>query len=251
MAGGLLTTVAVLKVDLHIHTADDPADEIPYSTRELIDRAAELQFDALAITLHDRQLKLDLLEGYAAERGITLIPGIERTICGKHVLLLNFSQAAEQVTTFADLAELRARERGLVVAPHPFFPAGPALMGALDTHADLFDAVEWNAMFTRFVNFNRLARRWAARHRKPLVGNGDVHRLYQLGTCYSLVDAQRSADSICTAIREARVQVVARPLSTVQAIRTLCDMFGTDLAAWWQRGAVRSPRNVSPQSRAA
>jgi len=219
----------VLKVDLHIHTADDPVDHIPYTTRELIDRAATLRYDALAITLHDRQLDLRAFEAYAANRGITLIRGIERTICGKHVLLLNFSDAVEQVTTFDDLARLRAREAGLVIAPHPFFPAASALNGVLDAHADLFDAVEWSAMFTRALNFNRAARRWAARHGKPLVGNGDVHRLYQFGSCYSLVDADRSPSAICAAIRAGRVVVKARPLSTLEAVRTMGDLYLTDL----------------------
>jgi predicted metal-dependent phosphoesterase TrpH len=224
----------VLKVELHSHTGDDPSDTIPYSTRDLIDRAAALRYDALAITLHDRQLDLRPWQAYAAERRITLIPGIERTIEGKHVLLINFSGAAEQVGSFEDLARLLARESGLVIAPHPFFPVGPVLGKALDDHARLFDAVEWNAMFTRSVNFNRRAERWAARHGKPMVANGDVHRLYQLGTSYTLVDAARDPQAICDAVRAGRTRLEVSPLSALQAARTLCDMFGTDLAARWR-----------------
>ena len=99
----------MLKVELHSHTADDPYDRIPYTTRELIDRAAQLGYDALAVTLHDRQLDIQRLESYAVERGITLIPGIERSIQGKHVLLLNFRRGAEEVHSFDDLARLRQR----------------------------------------------------------------------------------------------------------------------------------------------
>src|SRR5438132_1025045 len=106
----------MLKVDLHTHTSDDPSDRISYSTFDLIDRAAELQFDAIAVTLHDCQLDPSPYRDYAAARGIVLIPGIERTIEGRHVLLLNFSRAAESVSSFADLARLKERERGLVVA---------------------------------------------------------------------------------------------------------------------------------------
>lgn len=72
----------MLKVELHTHTADDPIDSIPHSTLELIDRAAALHYDALAITLHDRQLDIRRLAPYAAERGIPLVPGIERSIQG-------------------------------------------------------------------------------------------------------------------------------------------------------------------------
>jgi predicted metal-dependent phosphoesterase TrpH len=207
----------MLKVELHSHTSDDPIDRIPYSTRQLIDRAAELGYHALAVTLHDRQLDIRDVEGYARERGVVLIPGIERTIEGKHVLLLNFRRGAEGVQSFEDLARLRQLEPGLVVAPHPFFPHLTCLRGALDRHAALFDAVEWNAMFTASVNFNRAAVRWARKHGKPVVGNGDVHRLRQLDTTFSLVEAEPDADAICDAIRRGRVRVDARPLSLVQA----------------------------------
>ncbi|MBI2189760.1 MAG: PHP domain-containing protein [Acidobacteria bacterium] len=214
----------MLKVDLHSHTSDDPIDRIPYSSRELIDRAAALGYDALAITLHDRQLDIALLAPYAAERGVTLIPGIERTIEGRHVLLLNFQAAAEDVRSFDDLARLRQREAGLVVAPHPYFPAAQSLFGRLTRHADLFDAVEYNAMYTASLNFNLPAVRWARRHGKPMVGNGDVHRFAQLGTTYSLVEAAADAASICHAIRTGRVRVETRPLTWPTAVRVVGGM---------------------------
>ena len=70
----------MLKVDLHLHTADDPLDRIRHSGAELVDRAAALGFDALAITLHDAQFDAARLRAYARERGVLLIPGVERTI---------------------------------------------------------------------------------------------------------------------------------------------------------------------------
>ena len=212
----------MLKTELHTHTADDPVDRIPHTTRDLIDRAAALGYGAVAVTLHERQLDLRRFDDYAADRGIVLIPGIERTIEGRHVLMLNFSPASERVRTFADLARLRAREpQGLVVAPHPFFPSTVCLRGDLERHAALFDAVERNAMFVPGVDFNARAEAWAARHGKPIVGNGDVHRLAQLGSTYSLVDAAPDAQSICDAIRAGRVRVESRPFSYIAAVRVL------------------------------
>jgi predicted metal-dependent phosphoesterase TrpH len=214
----------MLKVELHAHTADDPVDRIPYSTLELIDRAVALGYDALAITLHERQLDLTRFAAYAADRGLVLIPGVERTIEGKHVLLLNFSAGAEEVRTFTDLARLKARRPGLVVAPHPYFPAPVCLRGDLDRHAALFDAVEINAMFTRTLDFNKRAQRWARRHGKPLVGNCDVHRLVQLGSTYSLVDAPPDAESICEAVAAGRVVVESRPIAWSEAVRIVASM---------------------------
>ena len=116
-----------------------------------------------------------------------------------------------------------------MIAPHPFFPLRSCLRGLMDRHAALFDAVEYSGMFTARVNFNRPAERWARKRGKPLVGNGDVHRLRQLGTTYSLVDAEPHADAICEAVRAGRVQVEARPLSIVQAGALMMDLFASDL----------------------
>jgi predicted metal-dependent phosphoesterase TrpH len=230
----------VLKVELHTHTADDPRDRIPYTSAELIDRAAELGFHALAITLHDRQLDLRWLRGYAADRGVVLIPGIERTVEGKHVLLLNFSSGADSVRTFVDLERLKARHpRGLVVAPHPYFPGSSCLGRSLDRHGNLFDAVEWNAMFTKRINFNRPAAHWAARNGKPVVGCGDVHRMSQLGTTYSLVDAESTADAICHAIAEDRVQLETQPITLAAAAMTMASLLMDGLRGGAWGGSVR------------
>ena len=218
----------MLKVELHAHTSDDPLDRIPHSAVALIDRAAALGYDALAITLHNKQLDLALYAEYASARRLVLIPGLEREIHGCHVLLLNFSTQAEQVHSFEDLAALRSRERGLVVAPHPFFPIR-SLGRHLTRHPELFDAVECNAMYTRSLNFNRAAERWARRHGKPLVGNGDIHRLEQLGTTYSLVEADRDPASICAAIAGGRVRVVTTPLTWPTAIRIFGSMARSSL----------------------
>jgi hypothetical protein len=157
---------------------------------------------------------------------VVLIAGDDRTLEGRHDLLLNFSPAAETLGSFVVLAALRrAVPDGLVVAPHPYFPHPCCLRGRLDEHAGLFDAVECNAMFTASLDFNARARRWAAAHGKPMVGNGDVHRLAQLGTTYSLVDAEPHPTSICRAIRAGRVEVISQPLSWAVAARTMASLF--------------------------
>ncbi len=209
----------MLKVELHAHTDLDPLDAIRHSTRELIDRAARLGYHALAITPHDRYFDPAPEADYAGARGIVLLPGIERTIGHAHLLLINFPAACAGVRTFDDVAHLgREYPRGLVIAPHALFPTQSALgLRLLERHADLFDAIEVNAMFTRRLDFNRRVVAWAGRHGKPLVGNGDVHLLAQLGTTFSLVDAAPDPDAICAAIKAGRVDVRSQPLSMLRA----------------------------------
>jgi predicted metal-dependent phosphoesterase TrpH len=207
----------VLKVDLHAHTDEDPADHIAHTTSDLIDRAAELQFHALAVTLHDRYFDPAPHAAAAARRGILLLSGIERTIQGKHVLLINFPPEVSRVQTFPEVRALKARTKGLVVAPHPFYPVPSALRGDMDRLVTLIDAVEVNAMHTPTIDFNAAAIAWARVHGKPLVGNTDLHLLEQMGTTYSLVDAEPAADAICDAIRAGHVEVRREPLSLARA----------------------------------
>jgi predicted metal-dependent phosphoesterase TrpH len=215
----------VLKVDLHLHSSEDPVDVIDHNAHQLIDRAAELGFDALALTLHDYDLRDPSLVAYAREREIVLVPGVERTIERRHVVLLNFPDRTDYVRTFDDLAELRRTTNGLVIAAHPYFPDGSCLRSQLDRHVDLFDAVEWSYFWTRGLNFNAKAARFAAKHGKPLVANSDLHDLRQLGRTYTLVTADRDPDSICEAIREGRVSIQTSPVPKLELARVLGGMF--------------------------
>jgi len=216
----------VLKVDLHLHTSDDPLDRITCSGADIVDRAAALGFGALAVTLHDAPFDVARLAPYARERGIVLIPGVERTIRGRHVLLLNFpSSAVARVRSLDDLARLRDSGDGLVIAPHPFFPDRSCLgAAALDAYAAVFDAVEWSYFWMRAANFNARAARWARARGKPVVGNSDLHDLRQLGRTYSLVDAPPDAAAICAAVREGRVQLRTAPVPPQEFARVFGGM---------------------------
>jgi predicted metal-dependent phosphoesterase TrpH len=238
----------MLKAELHTHSSEDPVDLIPYDARALVDRAAALGYTALAVTLHDRQLDLALLAPYARERGVVLVPGIERTIRGKHVLLLNFPAAqAESVTDFDDLRRLKARAAGLVVAPHPFFPH-PTSLGrrVLDTYPDLFDALELNAFYTRRLDFNRRSLRWARERGKPVIGNADVHRLHQLGRTFSLIESEPDPAAVCDAIRQHQVTVRTEPLTIAQVASHLVDLLSTDARNACRRISLRpTPTKVT------
>ncbi len=237
----------MLKVDLHLHTSEDPADVIAHDAQALIERAAELGYSALAITLHDRQLSDSRVFDHARDCGITLIPGVERTIEGKHVLLLNFPHGAtESVRTFEDLEGLKRQASGLVVAAHPYFPDGTCLRSNLDRHADLFDAVEWSYFWTTGLNFNARAVEWAARHGKAIVGNSDLHDLRQLGRTYSLIFAERDADAICAAVREGQVSLETSPVPKLELARVVGGMFRRGKKPAGVRESVRVIAGTSP-----
>ena len=112
----------VLKVELHAHSNLDPHDGIFHTTRQLIDRAAELGYHALSVTCHNRYFDPTYDVAYARDRGMVLLPGVERTIGRAHVLLINFPETCQQVNSFDAAVALKdAHPNGLVIAPHPFY----------------------------------------------------------------------------------------------------------------------------------
>lgn len=234
----------MLKTELHAHTDLDPKDRIPHSTLQLIDRAAELGYHVVAVTLHDRYFDPDPYRPYARERGVLLLAGIERSIAGRHVLLINFGPECASVRTFDDVGRLKARASGLVIAPHPFYPTRSSLRDRLGPHASVFDAVELSFMYTRHIDFNRRAVAFAKAHQKPLVGNTDLHRLDQLGTTYSLVDADPEPDAICSAIRAGRVEVRTEAISFKRAAMTITRMAIGGVLGRVRRGRGRQSSGI-------
>ena len=77
----------MIKVDLHMHAGEDPEDGLRYPASALVEKAAELGYGAMAITLHGKVLKDEHLFQFARDKGVLLIPAVEWNIRGRDVLL--------------------------------------------------------------------------------------------------------------------------------------------------------------------
>ncbi|MBI2371311.1 MAG: PHP domain-containing protein [Deltaproteobacteria bacterium] len=221
-----------LKADFHLHTSEDPRDRVRYSARELIDRAAAEGYQVLAITCHDAVVYDEPLRAYAAARGIVLIPGVEATIQGCHVVLLNMP--GYRAGTFPSLAALREHKPDGVVAiaAHPFFPRSHCLRTLLAPYLDVFDAIEYCHFYTGQINFNRPAVELARREGRPLVGTSDAHVLRQFGLTYTLVDAEPTLEAVLRAIRGGQVEVVSRTLNLLECARIYTGVSLAGLSGW-------------------
>ena len=201
----------MLKADFHIHTDADPKDKIAYGGRDVVDLAAANGYGCLALTNHGVVTSDPHLTRYAAERGILLLPGVELTVEGKHVLLVNARPEHERIRTFADLAAARAPDL-LVIAPHPFYPQRRCLNGSFLRHRELFDAVEFCHFYHPLVNFNRRVEHLHREAGIPMVGSSDMHLMGQFHTTWTMVDARPEPADVVRAVRAGRTRVVTRPL---------------------------------------
>lgn len=206
-----------LKVDLHLHTANDLVELVAgrknlMSPKQLIDLAVAHQFDAIAITHHGLQYHDAELSEYARQRGLLLITGVETYIHKKHVLLINFS-AKKHILNYADLLRHKADDV-LVIAPHPFYFLPECLGRDLIRYRHCFDAIEFCHFYYRWFNPNRKAIRIAKQLNLPVVGNSDAHRSFQFGRTYSYVYAEeKTVPAIIRAIKEGKVEYVSQPLT--------------------------------------
>ena len=177
-----------IKIDLHIHTLDDPKDAVDFSAHQLLERARALGFRALAITLHDAVFDRKEVFADAAAMGILLIPAAEMRLLGADVIVLNVTaEEVAQLKNFDDLRSLRARRGGSIftIAPHPFYIFGGSIGSRLFAELDCFDAIEFCHFHIGLFNPNRRAQRVATRFGKPMIATSDAHRLHAFGRHYT------------------------------------------------------------------
>jgi len=150
---------------------------------------------------------------YARKRGVLLIPGVEATLEGKHVVLYNFLDYDNSWSG----PEIVTKHKGpnqLAIAPHPFFPIQVSLGKLVSRWRGLFDAIEYNCFYLFWLNFNQRAEEVAQQLDLPLVGNSDLHWIFQLGRTYSLIYADKNTGSVLNAIKQGHVRLVTKPVSS-------------------------------------
>src|SRR6266513_277994 len=219
-----------IKIDLHIHTLDDPKDAVDYSAHQLLERAHTLGFRVLAITLHDAVFDRQEVFADAAAMGILLIPAAEVRLCGADVIILNVTgEEIAELKNFDDLRRLRSRRGNSVftIAPHPFYVFGSSIGSRLFAEIDCFDAIELCHFHKGLFNLNRRAKKVASRFRKPLIATSDAHRLHAFGNHYTSIPMPRqlTVENVFTALRMARLKLTSPPCSFVDLVTTIYFIF--------------------------
>ena len=195
-----------IKVDLHIHTLDDPKDVLDYSAHQLLERAKQLGFGVLAITLHDTVFDRAEVFADAARMGILLIPAAEVRLQGADIILLNVNASeVAALKSFDDVRQLRSR-RGLSIftfAPHPFFKLGGSIGERLLSEIECFDAIELCHFHKGLFDLNRRAVKVAAQFNKPLLATSDAHQLHAFGRHYTAIPrpSELTIENVFAALR--------------------------------------------------
>jgi len=215
-----------IKIDLHIHTLDDPKDAVDYSAHQLLERARLLGFRVLAITLHDAVFDREEVFADAAAMGILLIPAAEVRLCGADVIILNVTgEEIAALKTFNDLRRLRARRGNSIftIAPHPFYVFGGSIGSRLIAEIDCFDAIELCHFHHGLFNPNRRAKKVASRFGKPLIATSDAHRLHAFGRHHTRIPTppELTLENVLASLRAGPLNLTSPPCSFVDLVSAI------------------------------
>ena len=234
-----------IKIDLHMHTLDDPKDAVDFSAHQLLERARSLGFRVLAITLHDAVFDRKEVFADAAAMGILLIPAVEVRLLGADVIVLNVTaEEIAQVRNFDDLRRLRARRGNSIftIAPHPFYVFGGSIGSRLFAEIDCFDAIEFCHFHIGPFNPNRRAQRVATRFGKPLIATSDAHRLHAFGRHYTSMPMPPAltVENVLAGLRSGPLRLTSPASSLGDFVSAIYFVFLTHPFRVWRK--MSSPR---------
>lgn len=192
-----------LKIDLHVHTCYSPDAVTPL--KEVVTYSKKRGLDGVAITDHDTlagALKLQ-------NSDLIVIPGIEITTLGGHLLALNVTTLIPAKLGINETIQRIHEAGGIAVAAHPtlFYKSAPIQQTAS------YDAIEViNSAAIPFQLFTYLNRKLATRLNLPQTAGSDSHYAPEIGAAYTVIEADPDVDEIVRAIKKGATIPVGKPI---------------------------------------
>jgi len=182
-----------LKIDLHVHTGY--SYDAVTTLEEVVTYSRKRGLDGVAITDHDTLLgALKLVQ----KSKLLVIPGIEITALGGHVLALNITKPIPPKLDLSETVRRIHEAGGIAVAAHPTL----LYKSALSQRITSYDAVEViNSAAVPFSFSTYLSRKLATRLNLPQTAGSDSHYAPEIGAAYTIIEADPDVDEIIQAIK--------------------------------------------------
>ncbi len=195
-----------VKADLHVHSNYSPDSLI--SPKDIVYFAKKRGLNAVAITDHNRVEGALKIAKETSE--LLVIPGIEVSSAHGHIVGLNVKEVIQKRLTAEETVDRIHAAGGVAIACHPF-----ALMkGSVGKYVNAkFDAVEViNASAMPFRCSVRKAQRTAEAFGLPCIAGTDAHYGPQIGSAYTVIDAELNVDAVMKAIVDGKCQPFGAPV---------------------------------------
>lgn len=197
----------MLSVELHTHSS------LSYDGRDsvdlLLEQAAAVGLDGLAVTDHDEiEASLEAAEK-ADEYGLVGIPGMEVSSTAGHVIGLGIREKVPAGLSFGETLDRIREQGGVAVVPHPFQKSRSGVMANI-SESELVEADAIEVYNSRLLTGrgNRKAKKFAERHDLPQTAGSDAHISEMVGQAVTRIGAdERSVEAVLDAILEGRTSV--------------------------------------------
>ena len=194
----------MIRIDLHLHTTYSSDASIPPKT--IVDQLyAHPSIKAVAVTDHDT------VEGYhkvqklaSAYPDILIIPGVEISAVGGDLIVLGVTELPPKPWTVENIIDFARERDGLTIVAHPYRAPGLGDQ-ARDYNVDAIEVL--NGASTPHIN--RMAENLAKTTGLPGVAGSDAHRVHELWTVCTEVQASSDIDEVLRAIKKGLVRVVS------------------------------------------
>jgi predicted metal-dependent phosphoesterase TrpH len=194
----------MIKLDLHVHTLY--SGDAMINPKQIVEQLNSHPFmHGVAITDHDT------VEGYfqvrklaSSYKDIVIVPGIEVSTKQGHVTILGIEEKPNRPITAEETVDFAHQKGGLIIIPHPYRELG---LGDLAENIQA-DAIEiYNP--TVPPEKNKMASALAKVKKLPGVAGSDAHKIQDLWTAYTEVDAQLSVEDVLKAIKKGLIKVAS------------------------------------------
>ncbi len=210
-------SILPLKIDLHVHTCYSV--DAMSSLKETVLYAKKNGLNGIAITDHDSLRGVRKALKLADRMRFIVIPGVEVTTLQGHVLALNITTSIPQNLGLAETVEKIHEAGGIAVAAHPIVFIKSQIKERIASVSNLDGIEVINSSAFPFSLSTRLNRELAERLNLPQTAGSDAHHASEIGTAYTLVEADSGVDEIVEAIKKGAVFPFGKSISLETRVR--------------------------------
>lgn len=192
-----------LKLDLHVHTSYSYDSDL--SLDQIEEKCLEIGLDGYAVTDHDSIEGVS--EALNKKNGLTVIPGLEVSAKGAHVLGLGISEIISDNQGILKTVDDIHEKGGLAVLAHPY--GLPKSWVNIHKVKDAgFDAIETsNSSQIPYKIIHNLNNRLAEKLQLPKTGGSDSHVIDTIGRSYTVIDTDTpTVNDILNSIKKGRCE---------------------------------------------
>jgi predicted metal-dependent phosphoesterase TrpH len=180
-----------LKIDFHVHTCYSGDSSI--TLQDVISFTKKRGLDGVAITDHNTVKGAQKLK----TKKIIVVPGIEVSTSQGHLLGINITTPIPAKLDMEKSISKIHEAGGIAIAPHPtaFYKSPPR------RNVTSYDAVEvMNASSIPFSVLTHFSKKFANKLGVSQTGGSDSHYAPEIGSAYTVVEADSEIDEIADAI---------------------------------------------------